>query len=100
MENFDKGCYDIPNESRQLMQEDYIMNDEYIQKTAYLYGRNTEKLKLIEADTNAEDYQEYDALCRSLWRELLDNDAIQNDGTLKAQYSDAVQFGRESVAVY
>jgi hypothetical protein len=88
------------NECRQLMQEEHIMNAEYIEKTAYLYGRNSEKLKLIEADTNEETYQEYDALCQSLWRELQDNDALRNDGTLKAEYSDALQFGRESVAVY
>jgi hypothetical protein len=90
----------MPNEYRPLMQKEYIMNDEYIGKTAYLYGRNTEKLKLIEADSNEETYQEYEALCQSLWRELQDNDALHNDGTLKAEYSDALQFGRESVAVY
>ena len=28
------------------------MNDEHIQRTAYLYGRNIEKLKLIEADAD------------------------------------------------
>jgi len=76
------------------------MNDEDIGKTAYLYGRNSEKLKLAEADTNKETYQEYKSLCQSLWRELQDNDALRNDGTLKAEYSDALQFGRESVAVY
>lgn len=75
------------------------MTDEHIQKTAYLYGRNTEKLKLIDADAHKETYQEYNAMCQALWRELKDNDAICN-GALKPEYADAVRFGRESVAVY
>ena len=74
------------------------MNDQ-LQKTAYLYGRNAEKRKRTNAETNEAAYREYDALCMSLWRELKENEATDGPN-LKPEYIDSLEAGRDSVVEY
>ena len=76
------------------------MDDEQLQKVAFLYGRNAEKRRRTYASTDEEAYREYDALCLSLWRELQENDAVEDNGILKAEYVLSMESGRDSVVEY
>lgn len=75
------------------------MNDEQLQKSAFYYGRNSEKLRHINAETDEETYRKYRELCAVLWLELKENGAT--DGVkLKAEYVAYEQAGRDSVGEY
>ena len=71
------------------------MDEEQLLKMAYLYGRSREKLNHIRDDLSV--YQGYVALSKSLWHSLKANNAIHEDGNLKAQYKHAMEAGRNSV---
>jgi hypothetical protein len=71
------------------------MNEEQLLRMAYLYGRSREKLIHIRDDLSV--YQGYIALSKSLWHLLKANDAIHENGNLKAQYIHAMEAGRDSV---
>lgn len=71
------------------------MND--IKNVAFNYGKNKELQRRTHSYED-ELYREYEALCRALWRELEDTDAIDADGNLKREYNVAMERGRKSVS--
>lgn len=74
------------------------MTNEDISATAYNYGRNFELRKRSVADNSK--YQEYDALCMALFRELQDVGVMDRFGILSLDYESDFRAGRDSVSEF
>lgn len=77
------------------------MTNDLLQKTAFLYGRNVEKRRRTDVSKDLGTYREYDAMCLSLYREMLENGAIDDTAMMiKAEYTASYEAGRDSVVEY
>ena len=74
------------------------MNEKWLQRTAYLYGRSMEKIKHSHHDGEA--FDGYVALSVTLWHTLKANGAVHDDGRLKLKFIPSMELGRDSVVKY